>query len=68
MPDSLLGKIFCWLGIHDFHIIRESFSFGGGGMFLDIHHLLPRYTISILVAPFAKPLRKIKVGGVNNFI
>ncbi len=32
MPIPLLGKILCWLGFHDFHIIRESFSFGGGGI------------------------------------
>jgi hypothetical protein len=32
MPNPLLGKILCWLGFHDFHIIKESFSFGGGGI------------------------------------
>ena len=32
MPNRLLGKILCWLGFHDFRIINESFSFGGGGI------------------------------------
>jgi hypothetical protein len=32
MPNRLLGKILCWLGFHDFRIISESFSFGGGGI------------------------------------
>ncbi len=32
MPIPLFGKILCWLGFHDFDIISESFSFGGGGI------------------------------------
>jgi len=34
MPDTktLLGRILCWLGFHDFEVIRESFSFSGGGI------------------------------------
>jgi len=32
MPKRLLGKILCWLGFHNFLIISESFSFGGGGI------------------------------------
>ena len=32
MPYRLLGRILCWLGMHDFRIIRESFSFGSGGV------------------------------------
>jgi hypothetical protein len=32
MPIPLFGKILCWLGFHDFYIISESFSFGGGGI------------------------------------
>ena len=32
MSKRLLGKILCWLGFHDFRLISESFSFGGGGI------------------------------------
>jgi len=32
MQNPLFGKFLCWLGLHDFDVIRESFSFGGGGI------------------------------------
>jgi len=32
MPNRLFGKVLCWLGFHDFHVIEGSFSFGGGGI------------------------------------
>lgn len=32
MANQLLGKILCWLDMHDFRVITESFSFGGGGI------------------------------------
>jgi len=32
MANQLFGSILCWLGFHDFHVITESFSFGGGGI------------------------------------
>jgi hypothetical protein len=32
MLIQLFRRIRCWLGFHDFHVIRESFSFGGGGI------------------------------------
>ncbi len=32
MANRLFGSILCWLGFHDFHVITESFSFGGGGI------------------------------------
>ena len=32
MLNRLFGSILCGLGFHDFHVIRESFSFGGGGI------------------------------------
>ncbi len=32
MENRLFGSILCWLGFHDFHVITESFSFGGGGI------------------------------------
>jgi len=30
--NRLVGNILCWLNIHDFRVITESFSFGGGGI------------------------------------
>jgi len=32
MANRLFGSILCWLGFHDFHVITETFSFGGGGV------------------------------------
>ena len=32
MVNRLFGNILCWLGFHDFHVITETFSFGGGGI------------------------------------
>ncbi len=32
---GLIGRLLCWLGFHDFEIISESFSFGGGGIETD---------------------------------
>ena len=32
MANQLFGGILCWLGFHDFHVITETFSFGGGGI------------------------------------
>ncbi len=29
--EELLGRILCWIGFHDFHVIDASFSFGEGG-------------------------------------
>ncbi len=29
--EELLGRILCWIGFHDFHVIDASFSFGQGG-------------------------------------
>ena len=28
---SLLGRLLCWLGFHDFRVIDKTFEFGGGG-------------------------------------
>jgi len=32
---GLLGRLLCWLGFHDFVLISESFSFGGGAVEVD---------------------------------
>jgi len=32
MPIRLFGKVLCWLGFHDYHIIKETFSFSGEGI------------------------------------
>ena len=29
--EELLGRILCWIGFHDFHVIGADFSFGQGG-------------------------------------
>jgi len=26
----LIGRLLCWLGFHDFHVIDKSFGFGSG--------------------------------------
>jgi hypothetical protein len=33
MPElpSMLGRLLCWLGIHDFRVINITFGFGPGG-------------------------------------
>ena len=28
---TLLGRLLCWLGIHDFRVVSETFGFGAGG-------------------------------------
>ncbi len=28
---SLLGRVLCWLGFHDFRVIGKTFDFGAGG-------------------------------------
>ena len=27
VPDRLLGRLLCWLGVHDFHVVSKSFEF-----------------------------------------
>jgi len=49
MANRLFGSILCWLGFHDFHVITESFSFGGGGIeTVECHQ--PLNSIQILAA------------------
>ncbi len=31
MMPSLLGRLLCWLGFHNFRVIDKTFGFGAGG-------------------------------------